>query len=106
PHLVFFHNPNVAIENISVEGFGRTDKSQRINDPVVVNGVLQAGTGLNPRARYAMHFHHTGVNPANAPATVRGSVVLGSPGWGYVNHSSNVEFVDNVAYGVYGSSFA
>ena len=37
---------------------------------------------------------------------MRGSVVIGSPGWGFVNHSSNVEFVENVAYGVYGSSFA
>jgi DNA polymerase III psi subunit len=106
PHVVFFHNPDVAIENISVDGFGRTDKSQRINDSVVVNGVLQPGTGLNPRARYSVHFHHTGVNPANAPATVSGSVVIGSPGWGYVNHSSNVNFVNNVAYGVYGASFS
>jgi hypothetical protein len=105
PHMVFFHNPNVSIDNIGVYGFGRTDKSIPINDPVVVNGVLQPGTGTNPRARYAIHFHHTGVNPAYAPATVRGSVVEGSPGWGYVNHSSNVDFINNVAYGVNGSAF-
>lgn len=105
PHLVFLHNPNVAIANIGVHGFGRTDKSIPINDPVVVKGVLQPGTGLNPRARYAMHFHHTGVHPDYAPASVRGSVAVDSPGWGFVNHSSNVVMEDNVAFGVYGAAF-
>ena len=61
--MMFLHNPNVVVENINVTGFGRTNKDVPITDPVVVNGVLQPGTGLNPRARYAMHFHHTGVNP-------------------------------------------
>ena len=106
PHLMFMHNPNVSVQNVGIYGFGRTDKSQPINDPVVVNGVLLPGTGTNPRARYAMHFHHTGVNPANAAVEVSGNVVVGSPGWGYVNHSSNVDFDSNVAYGVYGASFA
>jgi hypothetical protein len=105
PHMVFFHNPNVQIENIGVYGFGRTDKSVPVTDPVVVNGVLQAGTGANPRARYALHFHHTSVNPVLAPAVVRGSVVDGSPGWGFVNHSSNVTMEYNVAYRVNGASF-
>jgi hypothetical protein len=105
PHMMFMHNANVNLNNIGVYGFGRTDKSQPINDPVVVNGVLQAGTGMNPRARYSIHFHHTGVNPTKAPAEVSGSVVYGSAGWGYVNHSSNVNFDNNVAYQVHGASF-
>ena len=105
PHLMFMHNPNVNIANIGVYGFGRTDKSVPINDPKVVNGVLLPGTGLNPRARYAVHFHHTGVDPNYAPAVIRGSVVDGSSGWGFVNHSSNVTMQDNVAIDVYGSSF-
>lgn len=105
PHMVFFHNSNVAIENIGVYGFGRTDKSELINDPVVVSGVLQSGTGLNPRARYPIHFHHTSVNPILNPASIKGSVVDGSPGWAYVNHSSNVNFDNNVAYNVVGASF-
>ena len=29
----------------------------------------------------------------------------GSPGWGFVNHSGNVNMVDNVAYGVQGAAF-
>ncbi len=105
PHLMFMHNPNVSLTAIGVYGFGRTDKSIPINDPIVINGVLQAGTGLNPRARYAIHFHHTGVNPAYDPAIVKDSVVVGSDGWGYVNHSSNVQMTNNVALEVYGSSF-
>jgi hypothetical protein len=105
PHLMFMHNPDVELHNIGVYGYGRTDKSQSINDPRVVNGVLQPGTGTNVRARYAIHFHHAGVDPMMNPAIVEGSVVVGSPGWGYVNHQSNVNFVDNVAYGVYGASF-
>jgi hypothetical protein len=105
PHMAFMHSPNVVLENIGVYGFGRTDKSVRLNDAVVVGGVLQPGTGLNQRARYAIHFHHTGVNPAVAPAVVRGSVVDGSPGWGYVNHQSNVTMDDNVAFGVVGAAF-
>ena len=105
PHMMFMHNPNVQLENISVAGFGRTDKSIPINDPVVVDGVLQPGSGTNPRARYAIHFHHTGVNPAYDPAVVRGSVVFESPGWGYVNHSSNVVMENNISYRVVGSGF-
>jgi hypothetical protein len=103
--LMFMHNPNVAIENISVVGYGRTDKSIPINDPIVVNGVLQAGTGTNPRARYAIHFHHTGVNPTVAPVEVRGNVVADSAGWGYVNHQSNVVMEFNVSYNVLGAGF-
>ncbi len=86
-------------------GIGRTRQTIPINDPVVINGVLQSGTGTNPRARYAIHFHHTEVDPAIAAARVSGSVVTDSPGWGYVNHQSNVNFVENVALNVRGSSF-
>jgi len=105
PHMVFFGSPNVHVENIAISGFGRTDKSKPINDPVVINGVLQPGTGTNPRARYAMHFHHTGVDPLVAPAYVSGSVITDSPSWGFVNHQSNVIFDENVAYNVKGSAF-
>ncbi|WP_428305276.1 G8 domain-containing protein [Lacipirellula sp.] len=105
PHAMFMHNPNVELQNIGVYEFGRTDKSIPINDPVVINGVLQPGTGTNPRARYAIHFHHTGVATGVAPAVVSGSVVIGSAGWGFVNHQSNVVMEDNIAFGVNGASF-
>src|SRR5262249_30879934 len=85
---------------------GRTDKSQPINDPVVLSDwTLKPGTGTNPRARYAVHFHRDGtVNDGN-PGTVVGSAVVGSPGWGFVNHSSYVDMTDNVAFDVNGAGF-
>ncbi|MCC6493266.1 MAG: right-handed parallel beta-helix repeat-containing protein [Pirellulales bacterium] len=105
PHIMFFGSADVKVENVLIDGYGRTDKSEPINDPIVVGGVLQPGTGTNARARYPLHFHHTGVDPAVAPGIVRGNVVLGGPGWGYVNHQSNVVMEDNVAIGVVGASF-
>ncbi|MAT72315.1 MAG: hypothetical protein CMJ58_22655, partial [Planctomycetaceae bacterium] len=105
PHLMFMQNPNVELVDAGVYGLGRTDKSEPLNRPVVVNGVLQPGTGTNPEARYAVHFHHTGVDPNSTPGLVRGTVVDGSPGWGFVNHQSYVIMEDNVAYGVDGAAF-
>ena len=63
PHMAFVHNPNVVLENIAVFGFGRTNKDLPINDPVVVNGVLQAGTGTNPRRDMPSTF----TTPASIP---------------------------------------
>lgn len=105
PHIAFVHNPDVVLDNIGVYGFGRTDKTRAVTDPVMENGVLKPGTGANARARYAVHFHHTGVDPSEEPAIVRGSLVVGSPGWGYVNHQSNVIMENNVAYNIVGAAF-
>lgn len=105
PHIAFIHNPNVVVENIGVYGFGRTDKNLPINSSIVVGGVKQPGTGTNPRARYVIHFHHAGVDPSVAPAVIRGSVASGSPGWGFVNHSSNVVMENNVAFNMIGAGF-
>jgi DNA polymerase III psi subunit len=105
PHIAFVHNPDVVLDNIGVYGFGRTDKTRAVTDPVMENGVLKPGTGANARARYSIHFHHTGVDPAEAPAIVRGSLVVGSPGWAYVNHQANVIMENNVAYNIVGAAF-
>ena len=51
---------------------------------------------------YALHFHQTG---PDAHHSVRNSVVHGSPGWGFVNHGSHVDFEDNVSYGATGAGF-
>src|SRR6185369_15038430 len=77
-------------------------------NPVVVNGVTQlqvARTGLNPRGRYAVHFHRTGVDPGDDPATISDSSVVDSPGWGIVNHSSNVDVDGNVVFNAVGSAY-
>jgi hypothetical protein len=104
---MFMHNPNVDIAYAGFYRLGRTDKMQPINDAVVdANWQLRADTGTNGRARYSVHFHRTGIVADGNPAVIRGSVVLDSPGWGFVNHSSYVDIVDNVAYGVRGAAFA
>ena len=106
-HVMFMHNPDVNIGYAGFYKLGRTDKSQPINDPVVnADWTLKAGTGTNPRARYSVHFHRTGTSDAADPASVLGSAVVDSPGWGFVNHSSYVDFTSNVAFDVNGAAFA
>jgi hypothetical protein len=105
-HTMFMHNRDVHISFAAFNGLGRTDKNFAINDPRVdADWNLVGGTGDNPRARYAVHFHRTGLSASAEPSTVVGSVVDGSPGWGFVNHSSYVDFSDNVSYGVNGAAF-
>lgn len=105
-HVMFMHNPDVEIANAKFYKLGRTDKTQVINDPDVdANWNLVPATGTNPRARYAVHFHRTGTSADGTVATVSGSVVEDSGGWGYVNHSSNVDFIENVSFNVLGAAF-
>jgi hypothetical protein len=104
-HVMFMHSDDVEVSAAGFYDLGRTNKAAPANDPVVVNDVLQSGTGGNARGRYSVHLHRTGVaNPAD-PVLIKDSVVAGSPGWGFVNHSSNVNFEDNVAFDVTGAAF-
>lgn len=61
-----------------------------------------AKTGLNPRGRYAVHFHRSGDETA---VSIDGSAVVDSPGWGIVNHSSNVDVTNNVVFNAVGAGF-
>lgn len=105
-HVMFMHNRDVQVANAGFYKLGRTDKEVPINDPVVdENWRLVPGTGTNPRARYSVHFHRNGsVNDGN-PSAVSGSVVVDSPGWGFVNHSSFVDMIGNVSFAVHGAAF-
>jgi Ca2+-binding RTX toxin-like protein len=106
-HVMFMHNRNVDIAYAGFYRLGRTNKNEVINDPVVNSDwTLQAGTGTNPRARYPVHFHRNGAVSDGNPSTILGSAVVDAPGWGYVNHSSYVDMIGNVAYDVNGSSFS
>ncbi|MCX7423722.1 MAG: hypothetical protein NT013_29880 [Planctomycetia bacterium] len=62
-----------------------------------------ARTGLNPRGRYAVHFHRTGFG--EDVATINDSAVVDSPGWGIVNHSSNLNVTDNVVFNATGAAY-
>jgi G8 domain len=110
-HLMFMHNPDVTINYSAIVHMGRTDKGMPIDD--VVNfyqdgrgdGGFVPGGGTNVRGRYALHFHENGTDPSLPPIQVVGNFLTDSPGWGYVNHCSNVDFTDNVSYNVDGAAF-
>lgn len=120
-HVMFMHNANVQVDAAGFYGLGRTDKSQLIDDTLQVplldangNPVLNPdGTpqmqithiGTNVRGRYAVHFHRTGDGPAAGLAVINDSAVVGSPGWGIVNHSSNVDVSNNVVFNVFGAAY-
>jgi len=103
-HVMFMHNQRVEVENVGFYGLGRTDKRNPAND-AVLNDNDELVPGLNQRGRYAVHFHRAGTTYADNPGEVSGSVVVDSPGLGYVNHQSYVNFTQNVAFNVVGSSF-
>ncbi|OJJ17846.1 hypothetical protein BKI52_28725 [marine bacterium AO1-C] len=121
-HMMFMHTLKVDLRYVEANNLGRTDKTILLDDwdftdldrdretgKPVVNG------GRNPRGRYSFHFHRGGldesvypakpITPLPTPAHVEGCVVNTDPGWGYVNHSSRVDFVRNVSYNVVGGAF-
>ena len=105
-HAMFMHSPKVHVRNAGFYGLGRSDKRNVVNDPVLDDdGHLIEGTGLNPRGRYSVHFHRNGDDIQNTPAVVMGSVVVDSPGWGFVNHDSHVIMEQNISFDVAGAGF-
>jgi hypothetical protein len=105
-HVMFMHSPKVRIAYCGFYDLGRTDKRIAVNDPRLdEKKMLVSGSGTNPRGRYAVHFHRTGADARTEAIPVKGSVVVNSPGWGFVNHSSHADMDDNVAYNVHGAAF-
>ncbi|MEM7195664.1 MAG: G8 domain-containing protein [Pseudomonadota bacterium] len=116
-HMMFM-NADVNIRNARFTELGRTDKTRPLNDlrfdftdpessgddaPEAATVVALGGS--NVRGRYSIHFHQIGTQPGSPAALVQGSVVFNGPGWGFVNHSSHVNFIDNVSYGLQGAGF-
>ncbi|MDB5391085.1 MAG: hypothetical protein JWM11_6731, partial [Planctomycetaceae bacterium] len=87
--VIYDSNGN-AVENVSHRVLAQ------IPDPVTGRTMLElARTGLNPRGRYAVHFHRSTsactVDPSCADdttltASINNCAVVDSPGWGIVNH--------------------
>ncbi|MEM6566476.1 MAG: G8 domain-containing protein, partial [Pseudomonadota bacterium] len=112
-HVMFMHTNDADIRYFSMEGLGRTDKALGVDDWQLASPsegslgpelteVLELG-GDNVRGRYSLHFHRGGDDtPA---AHVEGAVVRDDPGWAYVNHSSNVDFIGNVSHNVVGAAY-
>ncbi|WP_299134480.1 T9SS type A sorting domain-containing protein [uncultured Tenacibaculum sp.] len=121
-HIMFMHNLKVDLRYVEANNLGRTDKSIIIDDWDFSDLDAKQNTGSaikngkkNPRGRYSIHFHRGGMNtnvfpakpivPLPTPAHIEGCVVNTDPGWGYVNHSSRVNFIRNVSYNVSGSAY-
>ena len=98
-----FMQPGMTIRHAGFFDLGRTDKSRAFTDAPYGTPVEDAEP--NPRGRYAVHFHITGVDPEGSPHEVTGCLVWDSPGWGYVNHHGYAEIEDCVSYDVLGSGF-
>jgi G8 domain/Cadherin domain/Bacterial Ig domain/K319L-like, PKD domain/PKD domain len=106
-HTMVMHTNSAEIFHSGFYDLGRTQKQLAPDEPLVMgDGTVLPLSGTNQRARYSVHFHRAGNADPDNPALVTGSVVSGDPGWGYTNHSSNVDFTDNIAYDVDGAGFA
>jgi hypothetical protein len=108
---VMLMNADSRLENVAFVNLGRTDKSKPLDD-FYSDGtklVKEAAANVeNRRGRYAVHIHQTGHGatiPADPPTVVDGCVVNGTTGWGFVNHSSHVDFRHDVAYNFTGAGF-
>ncbi len=102
-HVLFMHNNDISLRYAAFIGLGRTDKSRPLDETRFDGSGNVTHVGTNQAARYPVHFHRAGWD--TKPGYVEGCVVEKSPGWGYVNHSSNVKMVKNISYGVYGAAF-
>jgi hypothetical protein len=102
-HFMQMHSDACKIEYAGFYGLGRTDKSISLDDGT--NGL----PATNHRGRYgAPHLHRCmapGITQGDAAILVQGCYTEKSPGWGFVNHSSFVDFESNVGYAAFGSSF-
>lgn len=103
-HVMFMHNRDVDVRYAAFEDLGRTDKSSPAHH---LNSLEQSDiqSDTNAQGRYSFHFHKTGTEDQSNPAIALGNAVSGSPGWGFVHHSSHANFIENIAFDVFGASF-
>jgi len=105
-HAMWMQTRNVDVNHVRFSKMGRTRKDVQVDDWFIdENDQFVTGPKTNIRGRYSVHFHRGGVNQADSPAKVKGCVVEDDPGWAYTNHSSNVDFDNNVSYNVIGGAF-
>ena len=105
-HVMVMHTDQADLHYGQFVQLGRTNKLLELNDAVInADGSLKTGTGTNPRGRYPLHFHRSGVVNDGRPAVTRGIVYRDSPGWGMSVHSSFVDVLDSVAFQTAGAGF-
>jgi hypothetical protein len=89
-HVMFMKGSQVDIRDAAFIDLGRTDKAAAI-------------TAANIKGVYGVHFHQNGYHQEQQ---VTSSVIRGTPGWGLVNHSSNVVATNNVVHDFTGAAFS
>ena len=105
-HTMFMHSDKVDVHYVEFHELGRTNKLQRATDPVISEEGEFLSGNENVRGRYSVHVHRAGIDDlSRPPALIRGSTVIGSPGWGFVNHESNVIIEDSASWNVNGTHF-
>ncbi|MEO0623093.1 MAG: GDSL-type esterase/lipase family protein [Pseudomonadota bacterium] len=112
-HVMFMHTNDVDARYVAFTDLGRTDKGAGVDDWTLATGneesigpdltEVELLGGTNVRGRYSVHFHRGG--DEGEPGHVEGAVVRNDPGWAYVNHSSNVDFVGNVSHNITGAAY-
>jgi hypothetical protein len=102
-HVMLMHSDAIDVRYAAFDDLGRTDKSEDAFDVGTLSSVT---ADSNIKGRYSLHIHRTGSESMDDPSIVMGNSVSGSPGWGFVQHSGNANFVDNVAFDVFGAAFA
>ncbi len=104
---VMIVSTNTAVHNVRFVHVGRTNKRYYFTNGKY-GTVPDSGQFVpdepNPRKRYALHYHETGIDDS-ASHEASGLVVQDSPGWGVVNHHSNVDVSNSVTYRVLGAGF-
>lgn len=108
-HVMVMHTNDATINYARFDDLGRSDKILGYNDheftdldPAIPATDLG---GDNVRGRYSVHFHKGGTDKDGNAAQVKGSVVTDDPGWGFVNHSSHVNFIENVTHNIAGGAY-
>jgi hypothetical protein len=102
-HFMMMNEQENVVKYVAMEDMGRTDKSKPVTGPLWHRGRSSTDGQDNPRARYSLHFHHTGITEKRH--LVKGCVVRDDPGLGYVVHDSCADLEDNIAYRVTGTGF-
>jgi len=102
-HFMVMEEQETVIKYVAMNDMGRTDKSRAVTDPLWHRGESSTDGQDNPRARYSLHLHRTGITEKRH--LVKGCVVRDNPGLGYVVHGSCADLEDNIAYRVTGTGF-
>jgi G8 domain len=112
-HVMLMHRGGHSIKYVAFEDLGRTTIDP-VTDPVLGDGGVRDPSlcppfiaAENVRGRYALHFHMA--TPFSEQSVVEGSALTVRRGSrlkiGYINHSSNVLFKNNVGLNIDGSTF-